>query len=99
MLASRPALPTLALEPHHVDIIALALVALGVFLGGVAYLHWAGGALGDGAVRATRFVFGALGYAVPVALVVGGVLTLMREWRPPPAPCAPAWPAWWRRSR
>jgi S-DNA-T family DNA segregation ATPase FtsK/SpoIIIE len=86
LLASRPTLPTVALEPHHVDIVALALIAVGVFLGGVSYLHWAGGALGDGAVRATRFVFGALGYAVPVALVVGGVLTLMREWRPPTRP-------------
>ncbi len=86
MLASRPTLPTVALEPHHIDILALALVALGVFLGGVSYLHWAGGTLGDGAVRATRFVFGALGYTVPVALVVAGVLTLMREWRPPTRP-------------
>jgi DNA segregation ATPase FtsK/SpoIIIE, S-DNA-T family len=86
MLAGRPTLPTLALEPHHIDIVALALIAAGVFLGGVAYLHWAGGTLGNGAVRATRFVFGALGYAVPVALVVGGVLTLMREWRPPTRP-------------
>jgi S-DNA-T family DNA segregation ATPase FtsK/SpoIIIE len=75
-----------ALEPHHVDILALALIAIGIFLGGVSYVHWAGGALGDGAVRATRFVFGALGYAVPVALVVGGGLILMRELRPPTRP-------------
>jgi S-DNA-T family DNA segregation ATPase FtsK/SpoIIIE len=86
MLASRPTLPTVALEPHHVDILALALVAVGVFLGGVSYLDWAGGALGDGAVRAARFVFGALGYTVPVALVIAGLLTLMREWRPPTRP-------------
>jgi len=86
MLAGRPALPTLALEPHHVDILALALIAAGVFLGGVSYLHWAGGTLGNGAVRATRFVLGALGYAVPIALVLAGVLTLMREWRPPTRP-------------
>ncbi len=86
MLASRPTLPTVALEPHHVDIIALALVAVGVFLGGVSYLDWAGGTLGDGAVRAARFVFGALGYTVPVALVIAGLLTLMREWRPPTRP-------------
>ena len=46
----RCALPPLQLEPHHVDIIALALIAIGIFLAGVAYLHWAGGALGDGAV-------------------------------------------------
>jgi S-DNA-T family DNA segregation ATPase FtsK/SpoIIIE len=86
MLAGRPSLPTVALEPHHVDILALALIAIGIFLGGVSYLDWAGGTLGDGAVRATRFVFGALGYAVPVALVVAGVLILMREWRPPTRP-------------
>ncbi|HYZ81604.1 MAG TPA: DNA translocase FtsK [Solirubrobacteraceae bacterium] len=86
LLASRPTLPSLALEPHHVDILALALLAVGIFLGGVAYVHWAGGALGDGAVRATRFVFGALGYAVPVALVLAGGLILMREWRPPTRP-------------
>jgi DNA segregation ATPase FtsK/SpoIIIE, S-DNA-T family len=86
LLASRPALPRLVLEAHHVDIIALALIAIGIFLGGVAYAHWAGGALGDGAVRATRFVFGALGYAVPAALVAAGALVLGREFRPPARP-------------
>jgi S-DNA-T family DNA segregation ATPase FtsK/SpoIIIE len=86
LLASRPTLPSFVLEPHHVDILALALIAVGIFLGGVAYVHWAGGALGEGAVRATRFVFGALGYAVPVALVGAGALILMREWRPPTRP-------------
>jgi S-DNA-T family DNA segregation ATPase FtsK/SpoIIIE len=86
MLAGRPTLPSIALEPHHIDILALALVALGVFLGGVSYLEWAGGTLGDGAVRATRFVLGVLGDAVPVALAVAGVLILMREWRPPARP-------------
>jgi S-DNA-T family DNA segregation ATPase FtsK/SpoIIIE len=85
-LASRPSLPSLALEPHHVDILALALIALGIFLGGVAYLHWAGGALGDGAVRGIRYVFGALGYAVPAGLVAAGGLILARELRPPARP-------------
>ncbi len=79
-------LPRPVLEPHHVDIIALALIAVGIFLGGVAYLHWSGGALGDGAVKGTRFVFGALGYAVPAALVAGGALILAREVRPPGRP-------------
>ena len=79
-------LPRPVLEPHHIDIIALALIAVGIFLGGVAYLHWSGGALGDGAVKGTRFVFGALGYAVPAALVAGGALILARELRPPGRP-------------
>jgi S-DNA-T family DNA segregation ATPase FtsK/SpoIIIE len=86
---SSPALlrrPTFVLEPHHVDVLALALIAVGIFLGGVAYAGWAGGALGDGASRAMRFVFGALGYVVPVALVAGGGLVLARELRPPTRP-------------
>jgi DNA segregation ATPase FtsK/SpoIIIE, S-DNA-T family len=86
LLASRPSLPAFDLEPHHVDIIGLALIAIGVFVAGVAYLDWAGGALGDGAVRGVRFVFGRLGYAVPAALVVGGALVLVRELRPPGRP-------------
>jgi DNA segregation ATPase FtsK/SpoIIIE, S-DNA-T family len=88
LLASRPSLylPRPQFEPHHVDIAALALIAIGIFLAGVAYLHWSGGAVGDGAVQATRFVFGALGYAVPAALVVAGALTLIRELRPPGRP-------------
>jgi len=86
LLASRPSLPALALEAHHIDILALALIAIGIFLGGVAYVHWAGGALGEGAVRAIRLGFGALGYAVPAALVAAGALILMRELRPPARP-------------
>jgi DNA segregation ATPase FtsK/SpoIIIE, S-DNA-T family len=86
LLATRPKLPSLALEPHHVDIVALALIAIGIFLGGVAYVHWSGGALGDGSVRAARFLFGGLGYAVPVVLVTTGGLILIRELRPPARP-------------
>jgi DNA segregation ATPase FtsK/SpoIIIE, S-DNA-T family len=86
LLATRPKLPSLALEPHHVDIVALALIAVGIFLGGIAYVHWSGGTLGDGSVRAARFLFGALGYAVPVVLVGAGGLILMRELRPPARP-------------
>jgi S-DNA-T family DNA segregation ATPase FtsK/SpoIIIE len=89
LLAARawtPGSMALELEPHHVDIIGLALIAVGIFLAGVAYLHWAGGTLGNGAVQGTRFVFGALGYAVPAALVAGGALVLIRELRPPGRP-------------
>jgi S-DNA-T family DNA segregation ATPase FtsK/SpoIIIE len=87
-LASRPSLhlPRPRFEPHHVDIAALALIAVGIFLAGVAYLHWSGGAVGSGAVQGTRFLFGALGYAVPAALVAAGALVLMRELRPPGRP-------------
>ncbi len=83
LLAGRPlAMPHVDLEPHHIDIIGLALIALGIFLGSVTYLDWAGGTLGDGAVTAARFVLGTLGYAVPAALIAGGALVLARELRP-----------------
>src|ERR1700729_3143036 len=86
LLARPVALPSIQLEAHHVDIIGLALIAVGIFFGGVAYLHWAGGPVGDGALHAAQFVVGALGYAVPAALVAGGALILIRELRPPPRP-------------
>ena len=87
LLASRPSLRHSAgLESHHVDILALALIAVGIFLGGVAYVGWSGGALGNGAITAVRFLLGALGYAVPAALVVAGALILLRELRPPARP-------------
>jgi S-DNA-T family DNA segregation ATPase FtsK/SpoIIIE len=88
LLAGRPSLrlPPLGLEPHHVDVIGLALIAVGVFLAGIEYLHWSGGALGNGAAKSTRFVFGRLGYAIPAALIAGGALVLLRELRPPGRP-------------
>ena len=81
-----PGLFSTRLESHQVDILALALIAIGIFLGGVAYAHWNGGALGDGAVDAVRYLFGVLGYAVPAALAVCGALILLRELRPPGRP-------------
>jgi S-DNA-T family DNA segregation ATPase FtsK/SpoIIIE len=75
-----------ALEPHHVDILALGLIAVGILLGGVAYAGWDGGTLGNGAMTALRFVLGALGYVVPAALVLSGALLLARELRPPVRP-------------
>jgi S-DNA-T family DNA segregation ATPase FtsK/SpoIIIE len=81
-LPARPA----ALEPHQLDIIALALIACGILLAGVAYFDWSGGALGRGVVLAMKFVFGALGYAVPIALIAVGGLVLARELRPPTRP-------------
>src|SRR5260370_21874439 len=88
LLGARPSLSLrrLDLEPHQVDIAALALIALGIFLAGVAYLHWSGGTVGEGTITVFRFLVGALGYAVPAALVLGGALVLIRELRPPTRP-------------
>jgi len=50
-----------------------------VFLAGVAYLGWSGGALGHDAMHVARFTLGVTGYAVPGALAVGGALVLIRD--------------------
>ncbi|MEO8969330.1 MAG: DNA translocase FtsK [Solirubrobacteraceae bacterium] len=86
LLSSRPGLPAFRPEAHHIDILALALIAIGLFLGGVAYAHWTGGTLGDGAVRGMRFVLGEVGYVIPAGLVATGGLILVRELRPPARP-------------
>ena len=86
LLASRPRLPRLDLEPHHVDVLGLALIAVGIFLSFVAYLRWAGGAIGEGGVHGLRFVFGVLGYGVPVVVVAAGAVIVLRELRPPGRP-------------
>ena len=88
LLAGLPTvrLPHVEIEPHHVDIFGLGLIAVGILLGGVAYADWDGGTLGNGAVTGFRFLFGALGYVVPSALVIAGALVLMREMRPPGRP-------------
>src|ERR1700757_4159886 len=83
LLARRPALPVFDPEPHQVDIIGLGLVAIGIFLAGVAWFHWGGGSLGGSAVRGMRLLLGELGYALPLALLVGGGLVLARELAPP----------------
>jgi S-DNA-T family DNA segregation ATPase FtsK/SpoIIIE len=83
---ARPTVPRLELAPHHIDVIALALLALGIFLVCVAYAGLNGGALGSALVLALRFVFGVIGYAVPAALLVAGGLVLARELRLPGRP-------------
>ena len=86
LLASRPRLPRLDFEPHQVDVFGLGLIAIGIFLSCVAYLRWAGGAIGEGGVHGLRFAFGLLGYAVPAVIVAVGALIVLRELRPPTRP-------------
>jgi S-DNA-T family DNA segregation ATPase FtsK/SpoIIIE len=67
------------LSPQQTDVLALALVAIGIFLGGVAYFSWTGGAIGHGAMTVLKLLFGVLAYVAPVAFVLGGVRVLARE--------------------
>jgi S-DNA-T family DNA segregation ATPase FtsK/SpoIIIE len=80
----RPHLPELS--PHQLDLLGLGLAALGVFLAFVLYLGAAGGSVGGAASDGLRLLLGQVAYAVPVALVVGGVLVLARTLIPAAQP-------------
>jgi S-DNA-T family DNA segregation ATPase FtsK/SpoIIIE len=80
LVGSRPSLSRLRdLEPHQIDILALAVVAVGIFLGGVAYRIWAGGSLGHGLMDLLEILIGRLAYLMPVALILGGARVLARD--------------------
>ena len=80
LVASRPSLRGMRdLEPHQIDVLALAMIALGIFLGGVAYGLWAGGALGHGMLSGLELLIGKLAYLTPVALVLAGARVLARD--------------------
>jgi S-DNA-T family DNA segregation ATPase FtsK/SpoIIIE len=65
-----------ALEQRHIDLIALFLVAFGVYLVFVLFLGWEGGKVGYGAETALDYLFGQIGARIftVLLLVVGGML-------------------------
>ncbi len=78
-----PAVPRLPeLEQRHHDLIGLGLVALGAFFAFVFYLGWdggkVGGAFGDGFV----FLFGGVGYLIPVVLFAAGAVLVLKPMLP-----------------
>ena len=74
--ASHFHLPTL--EQRHLDLIGLGLVALALFFGFLIYAGWEGGEAGSNAVEGLRWLLGAAHYLVPVALVAGGAILMLR---------------------
>jgi DNA segregation ATPase FtsK/SpoIIIE, S-DNA-T family len=73
-------LPTL--EQRHWDLIGLALVAFAAFFACVFYLGWAGGEVGEALAEAMLFMFGGVGYGVPVVLFAAGALIVIRPMLP-----------------
>jgi S-DNA-T family DNA segregation ATPase FtsK/SpoIIIE len=65
-----------ALEQRHIDLIALLLVAFGVYLVFVLFLGWEGGKVGYGVETGLTYLFGAVGARIftVMLLVVGGML-------------------------
>ncbi len=74
------------LTPHQLDLLGLGLAALGVFFAFVLYLGAAGGSVGGAASDGLELLLGRVAYAVPVALVIGGLLVVARTLVPAPRP-------------
>jgi S-DNA-T family DNA segregation ATPase FtsK/SpoIIIE len=82
-----PRLPQL--EQRQRDVLALALIALGVFMGFVLYggsRGAGGGGVGHGLAVALGFAVGRAQVLAPIALVLGGGVLLMRPVLPALAP-------------
>src|SRR3954453_6934033 len=69
---AKPSLPRLELQPHQLDLLALGLVAAGVFPAAVRGAAGAGGAAGNPLTDGLPWLVGLLPYAAPAALVVAG---------------------------
>src|SRR3954454_17442872 len=77
-----PRLPELKLEQHQLDLIGLGLVALAAFLAFVFYLGWDGGKVGEGLASVFIFLFGGVGYLVPVAMFGTGAVLVLKPLLP-----------------
>ena len=66
------------LEQRHLDLIGLGLVAIGVFLAFPVYFGFDGGAAGHAATDGLAYLVGQVALAVPVAIVLGGALFVLR---------------------
>jgi S-DNA-T family DNA segregation ATPase FtsK/SpoIIIE len=64
-------------EQHHVDLLGLATIAVGVFLGFILYGHGDGGRLGHWIVLGLADAVGELRYAAPAVLAAVGAALLL----------------------
>jgi S-DNA-T family DNA segregation ATPase FtsK/SpoIIIE len=78
--ASRPSAREIVagLEQRHLDLIGLGLVAVAVYLGGVLYVGWDGGPVGESLKSALADVTGRVAYLLPVAVAGWGAALVMR---------------------
>jgi hypothetical protein len=64
---------------HHPELIGLGLLALGIFLGTVAYGDWSGGYVGGKVADGLEALVGLAVYALPIVLACIGALMLVRS--------------------
>jgi S-DNA-T family DNA segregation ATPase FtsK/SpoIIIE len=74
------------LEQRELDLAGLALVAVGVFLAFVLYMHGSGGQVGHALVDGSRYVVGAIAYALPVGAIAAGTIIVLRPVLPASRP-------------
>ncbi|MGI8461004.1 MAG: DNA translocase FtsK [Solirubrobacterales bacterium] len=72
------------LQQRHLDVIGLALVATGLYLGFVLYLESDGGRVGEALTVGLGWAAGAAGYAVPILLAACGFALIVRPFVPSP---------------
>jgi DNA segregation ATPase FtsK/SpoIIIE, S-DNA-T family len=77
-----PDLDLPVLEQRHWDLIGLGMVAFAAFFACVFYLDWAGGEVGEALAGAILFMFGGVGYAMPVLLFAAGAMIVVRPMVP-----------------
>jgi S-DNA-T family DNA segregation ATPase FtsK/SpoIIIE len=70
------------LDQRARDVIGLALVAVGVFMGFILYGNWDGGRAGHGLAVAFGWALGRARVLAPLALIAGGLTLLLREMLP-----------------
>jgi S-DNA-T family DNA segregation ATPase FtsK/SpoIIIE len=71
----RPRLPVL--DQSQKDVLGLGLVAGAVFFAFVFYLGWDGGQVGEAFADGFVWLFGGVGYLVPIALFVAGAVLVI----------------------
>jgi len=74
------------LRQHHLDLIGLGCVLLGIYLVFVLYFGWNGGRLGSGISDGLMYLFGLVAYVAPLALFAGGAIAIFRPAMPTTRP-------------
>ncbi len=66
------------LRQHHLDLIGLGCILLGIYLVFVLYFGWNGGRLGSGISDGLMYLFGLVAYLAPIALFAVGGIAIFR---------------------
>lgn len=66
------------LRQHHLDLIGLGCVLLGIYLVFVMYFGWNGGRIGSGISDSLTYLLGLVAYLAPVALFAAAAIVIFR---------------------